>query len=398
MNNLFPTYEIGSLPKLNARVKVTRGQPVIDEDMKEIQALGKRFSVESDEAIYMVKYLRTLQRKPTQEEESVLADFNSLLYVRLQEAVGLDFVYDGEARRAEMYQHVATRVNGFEKTPEMIRSRGPDSWRMAVCVAPPKLKEGSLDGLIIKEFDFVHKHARSQTKVPIDDPYMIAVMSDNRYYIETLRIRYGNDPRRLRYEAKRAFTLALAQDIIRSQVEAVIERGAKWVQLDIPAATLDIEHIPIMVEGVNTVVDGIENVKFSLHICYPRRVSLTEKSGYELLFPSILELNLNVNHISLELANADQYEKDITVFARYRNQRAFELGVGVIDITLEQQQRGVIETPEIVRNRILRATQILGDPKLLFVAPDCGLRQLQLDRCLRLYETMIKGAELARRG
>ena len=398
MNKLFPTYEIGSLPKLNARVKAARGQPITDDDIKEVQTLTQEFSVNGNEAIEVLRHLKTEQRTPTQEQEFVLVDFNSLLYLRLQEAMGLDFVYDGEARRAEMYQHVATRIEGFERTPEMIRSRGPDSWRMAVCVAPPRLKDGSLDSLVTKEFDFVHQHARRPTKVPIDDPYMIAVMSDNRHYIETLRPQYGNDPRRLRCEAKRAFTLALAHNVIRPQVEAVVERGAKWIQLDIPAATLDIEHIPIVVDGINAVVDGIENVKFSLHICYPRRVSLTEKSGYELLFPAVLNLNLNVDHISLELANADQYEKDIAVFAKYREQRAFELGVGVMDITLEQQQKGTMETPEIVKDRILRATKTLGDPKLVYIAPDCGLRQLQLDRCLRLYETMIKGTELVRRG
>src|SRR3989344_8458155 len=208
MNKLFPTYEIGSLPKLNARVKATRGQPVTDEDIKEVQTLTQKFSVDGNEVIDLLRRLRTEQRKLTQEEESALADFNSLLYLRLQEVVGLDFVYDGEARRAEMYQHVATKINGFERTPEMIRSRGPDSWRMAVCVAPPRLKDGSLDRLVTKEFDFVHQHAGRQTKVPIDDPYMIAVMSDNRHYVEALRLQYGNDPHRLRYEAKRAFTLA----------------------------------------------------------------------------------------------------------------------------------------------------------------------------------------------
>lgn len=396
MNSLFPTYEIGSLPKLNAKVKATRNQPVTDEDIQEVQTLAKQFSVEANEVIDLLNDLRT--RNITLGEVSTLADFNSLLYLRLQEAVGLDFVYDGEARRAEMYQHVATRVNGFERTPEMIRSRGPDSWRMAVCVAPPTLKDGSLDDLVIKEFSFVHQHARRPTKVPLDDPYMIAIMSDNKHYVETLRSQYGDDPRILKYEAKRAFSLALAQKVIRPQVEAVLERGAEWIQLDIPAATLDIEHIPIMVESINAVVDGIEHLKFSLHLCYPRRVSLTEKSGYELLFPAILNLNPNVNHLSLELANADQYEKDLAVFARYRDQRVFELGVGVIDITQEQSLKGTIETPEIVRDRILRTTQTLGNSERIYVAPDCGLRQLQLDRCLRLYETMIKGAELARRG
>lgn len=398
MSKLFPTYEIGSLPKLNARVKAVRGQPVTDEDIKEVQYLARRFSVEPYEVIDILEKQRREQKKLTPEKKAALIDFNALLYIKLQEALGLDFVYDGEARRTEMYQHVATRIDGFEKLPEMIRSRGPDSYRMHVCVASPKLKDGAIGDLVVGEFDFARQHAILPIKIPINDPYMVAIMSDNRYYLELIRPQYSDEPNRLRYEAKRAFTLALARDVIRPQVEAVVERGAKWIQLDAPAATLDIEHIPIMIEGVNAVVEGIENVKFSLHVCYPRRVTLTDKSGYELLFPAILDLNPRVNHLSLELANADQYKEDLAVFAEYRSQRPFELGIGVVDITLEQQQKGKMETPETVKTRILRAAEILGDPGLVYAAPDCGMRQLQMDRCLKLYETLEEGAELARRG
>jgi len=396
MNKLFPVYEIGSLPKLNARVKAARGQLVTKKEINQVKSLSKRFSVESNQIVEILERQKKEKRKPTQEDVEALVDFNALLYIKLQESAGLDFVYDGEARRAEMYQQVTGKIDGFETTPEMIRSRGPDSWRMAVCINEPKLKYKSLDGLITKEFNFVNLHATKAVKVPIDDPYMIAVMSDNRHYLEALKSQYEKNPSKLRYEAKRAFTLALANNVIRPQVESVVKKGAKWIQLDIPAATLDIEHIPIMVEGVNAVVNGINNIKFSLHICYPRRISLTDKSGYELLFPAILNLNPNINHISLELANADQYENDLAVFAQYKNQRQFELGVGVVDITLEQQQRGKIETPEVVKNRILRAAETLGNSELVYVAPDCGLRQLKLDRCLRLYKIMIEGARLAR--
>ncbi len=403
MNKLFPIYEVGSLPKLNARVKAVRGQTVTNADICEVKNLAQKYLVDANEAVWILQKQQkenspSTNRALTSAEENTLADFNALLYLKLQEAVGLDFVYDGEARRAEMYQHVATKVDGFENSSEMVRSRGPDSWRMAVCVAPPKLKESCLDNLIIKEFNFVNQVATKPVKIPLDDPYMIAVMSDNRYYLEALRPQYKNDPRKLRYEAKRAFTLALAQNVIRPQVEAVVARGAEWIQLDIPAATLDIEHIPIMVQGLNAVVQDIDDAKFSLHLCYPRRVSLTEKKGYELLFPALLDLHANINHLSLELANADQYEKDLAVFAQYKNQRSFEIGVGVIDITLEQQQARKIETPEQIKTRILRASQVLGDPALVYVAPDCGLRQLQLDRCLPIYETIVEGTELARKG
>src|SRR3989344_3675238 len=344
---LFPTYEVGSLPKLNARVKAARSQQLTEEEITEVKDLAQRYSLqaEADEALDILHHQKKNPIKLSTAEEHTLADFNALLHLKIQEAVGLDFVYDGEARRSGMYQQVASREEGFARTPEMI-----------------------------------------------------AVMSDNRYCLDLLKPEYGNDPGKLRYEAKRVFTLALAKNVIRPQVEAVVAKGAKWIQLDIPAATLDIGHIPIMVEGLNAVVEGITNFKFSLHLCYPRRVSLTEKKGYELLFPALLDLHPNINHLSLELANADRYENDLAVFAQYKNQRSFEIGVGVTDITLERQQQGVIETPEIVRNRILRAANVLGDPNMVYVAPDCGLRQLQLDRCLKMYEVMIEGAELARKG
>src|SRR3989338_4810139 len=225
MSKLFPTYEVGSLPKLNARVKATRNQEVTNYEINRVKSLAKQVGVDYGET---VQILEKAQAGISLEEKSLLADFNALLYLRLQESLGFDHVYDGEARRKEMYQHVANRVDGFEKTPEMIRSRGPDSWRMAVCVSEPRLKDDSLDGLVIEEFDFVLQHAVQTVKVPIDDPYMIAVMSDNRYYLESLNPQYGNDPHKLRYEAKRAFTLALASNVIRPQVEAVVERGAKW--------------------------------------------------------------------------------------------------------------------------------------------------------------------------
>ena len=57
-----------------------------------------------------------------------------------------------------------------------------------------------------------------------------------------------------------------------------------------------------------------------------------------------------------------------------------------------------IETAEIVRQRIIEAATVLGDEKLVYVAPDCGLRQLSLERSVRIYDLLVEGAELARKG
>jgi len=398
MGKLFQTYEVGSLPKLNARVKAISGEYAREQDILEIKDLSTEYNAPYEEVVGILERQRKEQRKLTSQERSTLIDFNALLYIKMQESKGLDFVYDGEARRAEMYRHVVKYTDGFEDSPEMIRSRGPDSWRQGICVAEPTLKNNSLEKIIGKEFDFVNKNASKPIKVPIDDPYMIAVMSDNRHYIDNLRNKFPDDPKKLKYEAKLGLTLALAKNVIRPQVEYVVGKGAKWVQLDIPAATLDVGHIPIVVEGVNAVTKGIKDVKFSLHMCYPRRATLTDKTGYELLFPHVLKLNDNINHFSIELANNDDYENDLKVFKQYADQRKFEIGLGVVDITLEKQQKGITETSKIVRNRILKATEILGDPKLIFPAPDCGMRQLGIRRCATLYEALVEGANMARNG
>jgi len=399
MSNLFQTYEVGSLPKLAARVSAlsTKGTTATEKSIAEFARYGNMAQVDVSQALDIFERQRSERMPLSEAERTAVIDANALINTRLQE-LWLDIVYDGEGRRQEMYREVVRLIDGFKFLPEWIRSRGPDSWNAAVCISEPRLMV-SLDELpVIKEFEFVRDHASKPVKVPMDDPFMIANMSVDRHYKGVLRPQYENDPRKLRYEAKRALTLALAQNVIRPQVEAAVRGGAKWIQLDIPSATIDIEHIPILVDGVNAVVDGIEGIKFSLHICYPRRVSLTEESGYELLFPHVLNLNPNVNHFSLELANGDQYERDLAVFARYKGQRKFEIGAGLVDITLERQDRDLIETPETVRDRIARAAKILGDHNLVYAAPDCGLRQLTMERSLRLYEVLAKGAELARRG
>jgi hypothetical protein len=53
---------------------------------------------------------------------------------------------------------------------------------------------------------------------------------------------------------------------------------------------------------------------------------------------------------------------------------AAEVGLGVVDIHTDK-----METPELVRDRILYAAKTLKDPKLVWVNPDCGLRTRSLE-------------------
>lgn len=394
---LFPTYEVGSLPKLVVRRKALKGLACSDLEIQEVQLLARKYGVAHEEITSLLHRQKHEQRALHPEERKQLIGFNALLNIRIQEKSGLDYVYDGEARRVEMTENVTRQIEGFKHLPEMVLSRKADSWRKSVCDAEPQLKEGALGRLVQEEFSFVKAHATHPAKIPIDDPYMIAVMSDNPYYAKIMKGQFTTK-KQVRYEAARGLTLSLAKNIIRPQVEAAVALGATWIQLDLPAATIDAGQIPILVEGLNTIVEGIDDVNFSLHFCYPRRDPLLKKKGYALLFPHALNLNYRIKHFSLELANADTYREDLAVFAEHQKERYFALGVGVIDITSQRQKEKPFETPELVRERILRAAEVLKDHTLVYVAPDCGMRQLSLERCIRLYEIMVEGAELARRG
>ena len=50
------------------------------------------------------------------------------------------------------------------------------------------------------------------------------------------------------------------------------------------------------------------------------------------------------------------------------------LGLGVLDIHTD-----FIEPPELVRDRILYAVEVFGDPARIHVMPDCGLRTRSWD-------------------
>jgi 5-methyltetrahydropteroyltriglutamate--homocysteine methyltransferase len=67
-------------------------------------------------------------------------------------------------------------------------------------------------------------------------------------------------------------------------------------------------------------------------------------------------------------------------------------GLGVIDVHTD-----FIESPELVRDRILHAVELVGDPYKVHVSPDCGLRTLTWEVSFQKLKNMVSGADLARK-
>ena len=69
-----------------------------------------------------------------------------------------------------------------------------------------------------------------------------------------------------------------------------------------------------------------------------------------------------------------------------------DYGLGVIDVHTD-----FIESPELVRDRILHAAKIIGNPSRIYVNPDCGLRTRAWEVSFQKLKNMVLGAELARK-
>jgi len=120
-----------------------------------------------------------------------------------------------------------------------------------------------------------------------------------------------------------------------------------------------------------------------MHICF---------SDYRPLFPALLEAK-RCTQWAWEFANRDTDGRDgyeiLKMFNEYGDTR--QIGLGVLD-----PHRDEVESPERVKDRILRAVKILGDPRRIWVNPDCGLRTRRLDIAYAKLQNMDRGAKLAR--
>lgn len=370
-NKLFPVQEVGSLPKAPWLISYLRGKALEQSDLEHLSKWSKVSGFESEADAESV-----LKLPITTETQDRIRNLASLFGLRFLESVGLDYVYDGEANRIEMYEHPVRNSVGFEFYGH-VRSFDNRYYRKAACVR----KVGFRNPYHLKEFEFIKQHAKRKVKVPMTGPYTIAEWSFNEYYQKRLAAKY-TELRKLKFEAKREFVLDVAKEIIRPNLQALVDAGAEWVQVDEPALTTKPEEVPFFVEAFNESTAGI-TCKFSVHVCF---------SDYRLLYPHILELK-NCSQLALEFANRDDEKREaynqLKLLTEYGDGR--EIGLGVVNVHVDE-----IESPQVIKDRIKYAVKILGNPERVYVNPDCGLRTRSWQVAYEKLTSIVKGAQLAR--
>ncbi len=372
------THEIGSLAKPNWRVKAISNIPLKEEDIEDANYWSKFLGIEGDELIDILNKKRNFD----DEEKQKIIYYSSLFATKLLEKAGLDVVYDGEQHRVEMYEYPIRKIEGFRFYGH-VRSFDNKYYRKAAIVEKPKLKEF----YHLEEFKTISKFANKPIKIPITGPYTLVDWSFDEFYIKGVEIgtKKGLEDRK---RAREKFIKDIAKEVIYPNLKVLYENGAKFLQIDEPAATTKINEIDLFVNGlVDSVADLKGKVFFSVHICF---------SNYDLLFPAIEKLEGIINEFHFEYANRDttllgvneNVREGYDIIKKLKNYN-FVIGLGVIDVHTD-----FIEPIELIRDRILYALDIVKDPNRIFVAPDCGLRTRSWRVAFEKLRNMVEAVNL----
>jgi 5-methyltetrahydropteroyltriglutamate--homocysteine methyltransferase len=373
------THELGSLAKPNWRVKAIAGRPIEQEDIDDARAWGERLGVEGHQDLVSLLGKGSFEA----EDKAEIKRWSSRYGVRFLEKVGLDVVYDGEQQRSEMYAWAIDHAEGFEWRGS-VRAFDNKYYSKAAVTGPISLRVPYHND----EFELVQEFARAELKVPITGAYTIADWSfDERYYTEADRSAHGW--RKRRRDARQSFIVDVARNLIRPNLEALIGLGAKWLQIDEPGGSTSPEELDLFAESFNESVRGLDAV-FSTHLCF---------SDYNLFFPGIEAMTECrqyavgfANYDSRELGTSAEERPGYAVLPKFRDLPYKPvLGIGVLDIHTD-----FVEPAELVRDRVLHAVDVFGDPARIHVIPDCGLRTRSWEVAYAKLENMVAGVDLAK--
>lgn len=374
------THEIGSLAKPSWRVKAIRQLPLEDQDLKHARQWANILGIQGSDALFELLKKR---RGFTKEEKQKLTLYSSQFGVKLLEQSGLDLVWDGEQHRVEMYEYPVKHIQGFIFHGH-VRSFDNKYYRRASCEDSPKC----LEPYHLQESKIIKHYAKKPVKIPITGAYTLVDWSYDAHYCRFIRPGIA-EVHQLKRSARQKFIHDVSSQIIYPNLKALIDSGIHYLQIDEPAATTKRAETDLFIESVQkSISDLAGRAFFSVHICY---------SVYEHLFPKIRELEGVLNEIHLEYANRDSRSLGVSDRARpgYHllkklKETNFHIGLGVIDI-----HNDWIEPPELIRDRILYACRVIGDPARILVAPDCGLRTRTWEVAYQKLQHMVKGTQLA---
>ncbi|MFN2433648.1 MAG: methionine synthase [Gemmatimonadota bacterium] len=313
---LFPTTSVGSFPKPDylkkARTRHQRGE--LDDGG-----------------------LRELERKATEE------------WIRLQEQIGIDIVVDGEMYRGDMAAFFADRLEGFE-TSGLVRSYGNRYYKKPIARREVRFREP----MTVEWWRYAQGLTERPVKGILTGPYTMMDWSFNEAYPD-----------------RRGLTLALA-GALREEVDALVEAGCKYVQIDEPAVSTRPDELEVAVEGMAICTDGLPgDVKTITHICY---------GDFAAIYPDMLRIP--VDQFDLEMSNSELDMLGLFAKSPFTKEIAF----GAVDVHSHE-----LESVEDVKRRVRAALEVLPAERIT-IDPDCGLKTRTREETIEKLKVIVQAA------
>jgi 5-methyltetrahydropteroyltriglutamate--homocysteine methyltransferase len=287
----------------------------------------------------------------TRAELEVLERRATEFWVRTQEELGLDVLVDGEQYRGDMVAYFAETLEGFARGG-LVRSYGNRYYHKPVIVGPVRWSRP----ITVDWWRWTQALTHRPVKGMLTGPYTIMDWSFNDYYPD-----------------RQSACLALARQV-RRELEALLEAGARIVQIDEPALSVRPDELGFAVEALHAVVDGLE-AYYIVHACF---------GAFETIYPGLLDLpvdnlDLAISHSALDL---------LALFERHPFTK--DLSLGVLDV-----HSHAVESVAEVRARIRRGTAVLP-PERIWVDPDCGLKTRTVEETRAKLEAMMTAVRAVR--
>ena len=300
--------------------------------------------------------------------------------VRLQEAIGLDVVTDGEFRRLNFQDSFSASVSGFDArsadlsfVESLSREGKPlqrwDPYRVAEGAAilqrrPVSQKLRLVRNLPLEEYLFVSKIAQRPAKVTLVGPDRISQRFD---YQNSKSIYWSTED-----------FIADVERIEREMIRGLIDAGCRYVQIDAPSYTayvdapsLDemkargenpVKNLSRSIKADNEILRLFEDVTFGIHLCRGNQRSMWHREGSYDDIAEMLFTELRHDRLLLE------YDSPRAgTFAPLR----FVPKGKVVVLGLVSTKVPDIETVEDLKRRIDTASKYLPLEQLA-ISPQCG--------------------------
>src|SRR3954463_9594804 len=290
----------------------------------------------------------------------------TLLWLKEQEAAGIDVITDGEQSRQHFVHGFLEFVEGidFEHKVKMgIRGNRYDAM-VPVVTGPLKLK-GRVHQ---KEALLLKQHSKKKIKITLPGPMTI---------VDTLADRHYGD------KVKLAMAFA---ELLNQEVRALEKDGVDVIQFDEPAFNVYMDEVTAWgVKALERAAKGLRCTTI-VHICYGYGIQAnldwkktlgSQWRQYEEIFPALAKSR--IDQISLECIHS---KVPVELLALLKGK---DVLVGVIDVASD-----TVETPQEVEKTLFQAMKYVP-AKRLFPCTNCGMAPMDRDIAVKKLQALVAG-------